>query len=629
MNCLKNILIITATAAATMLAAQENQAASQLAALKAAADQGSARSAYEYATAVLKTKSPDIPPDRKALNESETYMAKAIRLKYPKALLASAENDLSGKIVEHNFNIYAKALLLLNELANTPLSQDFTSADLNKVYSLTGRASEFGAGTAKSAATAFRYYALGAEIEFDAANGARQTLQFSGINDKNRLEFCFFITWKMNLLNPTGQFTKERIVTDVFENTRQNEWADARKNYLKYYCDYIEKTAAAGDMDAIEYLAQAYSEKDGLFPLKKTAAAEYFIKSAARGNRESTLTLAELYGKSFGAIPKDETKVIEYSKLALLSTNRETTQKAAKILENHYSEKKDLKNEFRYAVLSGNLIRANEIIAADKNLEFSNMGFYLKAKEFQAENTLDTPRKISSYIDRLRMAANAGNDDAIIELAKYEPRFDKEKLLGAIQRLNLPKDAAILAETAKLYAETAAEKDGAEKEKFAALALKNYIEAAKSGNTAAAAFMVKAYNSGNELLGIKRDVKQLVEYIRLTAELDYAVQYPEILKTYIAIVSKGEGPSQAELSVIQRAAFRNAKAAAFMAELYLTGSEKYGIEQDNVAALFLMSLAASEPQAAAKLVDFYSSGRLEGIQKDANLAKSLSVQIKK
>ena len=40
MNCLKNILIITATAAATMLAAQENQAASQLAALKAAAQDG-------------------------------------------------------------------------------------------------------------------------------------------------------------------------------------------------------------------------------------------------------------------------------------------------------------------------------------------------------------------------------------------------------------------------------------------------------------------------------------------------------------------------------------------------------------------------------------------------------------
>lgn len=599
--------------------------------VKAAADRGSGKDAYEYSKYLERAAANDSTALKASkLKEASSYLDKAEFFKYPLALLEKADADLSGKINEASPQ-YTKSFITLVELAKLPVSQNFTRNNLNRVFSLLGRCYEYAAGIGKSPSAAFRFYALAAATDADAAAGLRRMLKNSPFSNDNRMNTNFMMLWKVNLADPAGKFDRDRIVIDIFENSRTNEFAPIRKNYLKIYQAYLERLANAGDIAAVEYLAEAFAPTDGILPQLKTQSANLSLIAADRGNREAALALGNIYSTGFGAFQKDTAKAVHYYKLATLSDNKDTVKAAGAALQAYYKDQKDNVNELRYTAISGDFKRAEEIIKALPELEFSNMNYYLKAKEFMTNEGIDTPAKKTAYTERVRFAAGTGSNDAIIELAKLERRTDEAKVIAAMEAEGFTNDAASLFELAKRYTALANKKtDEKVKASNIAKALEYYNKAAEMNSVDALVFFVRAYNSGNAAFGIERDVKKLSEYIVKTAEADYNMQYPDIFKNYLNLITRNDKlPTLKELEIIRRAAHKNPIAANYLANLYFTGNEELEIEKDVPYSVFLFSLAANDPStgALAKLADIYKSGIPgESVPKDDQLFEIISIQ---
>lgn len=523
--------------------------------------------------------------------EYQVYLDKAVKLGHPKAMFELATGYLTGR----NLMNQQLAYPYLQKLVKIHPANSFTRRDLIETYYWMGHCLEYGKGVRIDAVRAHRFYLL-ASI---GSMNARFTILRQIMKSKNK-EPVFDLLYEIYMSDPSGA---EQQIESFLAQTKLRDAMSA----------YLEQKSDAGDIHATLLLAENMMA-GGFFPQQRKRAIRFYQLAAEQCSGKAALFMASLHENGLFNLESDPETVIRYLRLACVDPayRREAAKHLARITEKQLAELKENKSGkpdalsgkrdrlreylFYYLMLAHDYKKARAFVDSDPDLAYQAKDIFLKAKEYRIslapEEQPLSPKQENAFLDRLRMAYNAGYPLAVLEYWKHLKKRnikDYAVRIRALLAFPWPESSVWNLMLSDAYVMANPQRNSMYSPEKALEYLK---KAAELRNVEALDRLAGIYSNGSETYGVKKDPAQAAQYKDMILKYDISLLKPAYFTGYLENLKNKPDKKKEDLLPLFRSIGLNPLADYTAALLQFEGSADFGIRKDPQHAMLLLHLSA-------------------------------------
>lgn len=551
--------------------------------------------------------------------EYQFYLDKAAKLGYPKAMYELATGYLTGK----NLMNQQLAYPYLQKLVKLRPSKSFTRRDLIESYYWMGHCLEYGKGARIDAIRAHRYYLL-ATI---GSMNARFTILRQMMKSKKAAP-VFDLLYEIYMADPEAA---EPQIEAFLAQTKLRDGMAA----------YLERKSAAGDIHATLLLAENFMT-GGFFPLQRAKALKYYERAVEQGSGKAAMYMANLHENGLFNLDDNPETVKKYLRLAFVDPayRREAALRLARITEKQLAELKgkDVRKEasaaarnensqtdeltmekiaaaghidatagrqqqlreylFYYLLIAHDYKNARAFVDSDPGLAYHAKDIVLKAKEYRMNLVPDgqplPPKYENAYLDRMRMAYNAGYPLAVLEYWQHLKRKqikDYGIRIHALLAFPWPEDPVWDLIVSDAYVAADPQRNSLYSPEKALEYLK---KAAELRNVEALDRLIRIYSEGSEKYNVKKDAAEAAKYTDLILKYDISLKKPEYFAEYLRNIRNKPDKKKDDILPLFRSTGLNPFADYIAALLQFDGDKVFEIEKDPQHAMLMLHLSARD-----------------------------------